>query len=388
MKTIAIIPARGGSKGIPRKNKRIIAGKPLVVHSIEHAHKSKLIDRIIVSTDDEEISIISKNAGAEVIIRPPELAKDNSPSEDALLHTIQTLHDDNYFPDIIVFLQPTSPIRSIDDIDNALNLFLENDADSLLSVTQFHHFIWEQREKNMIAINYNPKNRKMRQNLTPQYQENGSMYIFRTDLLLKTSCRLGGKIIPYVMDSLKSFEIDDFNDLWLCEQILIRENKKELIKKIPNSIELIVFDFDGVFTDNKVIVSEKGIESVICDRSDGYGIELLRKNGFKLLVLSKETNPVVKARCDKLGIPLIYNCQNKKSLLCDYLNEHSINNNNVIYVGNDLNDYECMITVGCSVAPSDAHPVIKSISRIILNHPGGNGAIRELSEILIEKENI
>jgi 3-deoxy-D-manno-octulosonate 8-phosphate phosphatase (KDO 8-P phosphatase) len=149
------------------------------------------------------------------------------------------------------------------------------------------------------------------------------------------------------------------------------------------SIQAIVFDFDGVFTDNKVIVDEDGKESVTCNRADGLGIRMFHAKGIPLLILSTETNPVVAQRAQKLVLDLIQGIQDKKAALLVYCHENRIDPQNIMYIGNDVNDYEAMGIVGYPVAPKDAHPKIRRIAKLILSKKGGQGVIKELAEKLI-----
>ena len=143
MKTLAIIPARGGSEGIPRKNVRLLAGKPLISHTIGAATQASSVNRVVVSTDDDEIATISRQWGAEVILRPAEISTDNSSSELALLHTLEYLHEnEGYNPDLVVFLQCTSPLTLAEDIDGTVQALFDQEADSSLAVTPFHYFLW------------------------------------------------------------------------------------------------------------------------------------------------------------------------------------------------------------------------------------------------------
>ncbi len=154
--------------------------------------------------------------------------------------------------------------------------------------------------------------------------------------------------------------------------------------KIPlKDIALIVLDFDGIFTDNKVMVSEEGKEFVSCTRADGLGIKLLNSKHVPMLILSTETNPVVASRARKLNLPVIQGAENKKQTLIQYCEENKINLQNVMYAGNDLNDYEVMKCIGIPVAPKDAHPEIKRIAKYITSKKGGEGVVRELAENLI-----
>lgn len=153
---------------------------------------------------------------------------------------------------------------------------------------------------------------------------------------------------------------------------------------LPETIELVVFDFDGVFTDNKVYTAQDGTESVMCDRRDGLGVEMLRNAGVPMFILSKESNPVVAARARKLKLDVQGSCDNKGSFLEQYFAENGVDPANVIYMGNDLNDFEAMQRVGFSVAPADSHPDIKRIASLVLLENGGDGAVRALSELILQ----
>jgi CMP-N,N'-diacetyllegionaminic acid synthase len=216
---IAIIPARGGSKGIPKKNIINLAGRPLIAWSIEQAKSSQLVDIVFVSTDDDEIAKVSCKYGAEVVKRPPQLATDTSSSEDVLLHAIDFIECEKKIKiDIVVFLQATSPVREKDDIDNAIRQYLSAQADSLFSCTRIKdHFIWEEREGQYVSANYDYRKRSLRQKIKPQYLENGSIYVFRPELIRHELNRLGDKITIYEMPFWKSFQVDDLDDLEICE---------------------------------------------------------------------------------------------------------------------------------------------------------------------------
>ena len=155
-------------------------------------------------------------------------------------------------------------------------------------------------------------------------------------------------------------------------------------KSLPDTIGLVVFDFDGVFTDNKVYTAQDGTETVMCDRRDGLGVKMLREHGVPMFILSLETNPVVAARARKLQLDVEGGCEDKAGFLEQYLQEHDIGSENLIYMGNDLNDLEAMKLAGFSVAPADAHPRVVEIADLVVTATGGNGAVRELCEIIVE----
>jgi CMP-N,N'-diacetyllegionaminic acid synthase len=223
LNNIAIIPARGGSKGIPQKNVKIIAGKPLISWTVEQALAAKSIDRVVVSTDCERISAIAIESGAEVpFIRPAHLADDVAATEPVLLHALDWLKEnEGYTPDNVVLLQATSPVRAASAIDEAVARYSCSKADSLLSVCEFWHFLWENHGAPKALYDY--EHRPRRQDIKPgevKYKENGSIYISSVPSLLRSGNRLSGKIELFVMSEQESFEIDTPLDWKIVETIL------------------------------------------------------------------------------------------------------------------------------------------------------------------------
>jgi len=223
MKIVGLIPARGGSKRIPKKNIRLLAGKPLIAYSIEAALKSKYINRVIVSTDDREISKISKKYGAEVIKRPSELAKDDSLTVDAIKHAIKILKKNKYFPDIIVLLQPTSPLRNTEDIEKSVELFLNNECKSVISVCEYKESpywsltIEENYAKPVFGWDYFFKRS---QDLPKIYTLNGAIFITTVKNLFKYNGFFNDKIIIYIMPADRSIDIDEEIDFKFAELLL------------------------------------------------------------------------------------------------------------------------------------------------------------------------
>jgi len=221
---LAIIPARGGSKGVPRKNIRQLAGKPLIAYTIEQALKSKYINRLVVSTDDAEITEVSKQYGTEVIRRPDELARDDTPSLPVFQHAIQHLEEkEGYYTDLVVILQPTSPLREVEDIDGAIDKLLTVSCDSVVSVCELEHPLhWMytldgDRLKPIITGKVS-----RRQDATKVYQLNGAVYVTRRDVIIRQNKLMGDGTRAYIMPWERSVDIDTEIDFKLAE-LLMRE---------------------------------------------------------------------------------------------------------------------------------------------------------------------
>ena len=219
---VAIIPARGGSKGIPRKNIKLLNGRPLIAWSIEDALNAGPVQEVYVSTDDQEIAGIAQQWGARAIMRPPQLSTDTSSSEEALLHALDQIDSGPTPVDIVVFLQATSPLRTSRHVEEALGRFRETGADSLLSVCPSHVFLWEQRNGWGAPLNYDYRHRPMRQQMA-QFRENGSLYIFTPKVLRETGSRLGGNIALYPMPEACCVDIDTAADWAEAETQLAKE---------------------------------------------------------------------------------------------------------------------------------------------------------------------
>jgi YrbI family 3-deoxy-D-manno-octulosonate 8-phosphate phosphatase len=384
LKNIAIIPARGGSKGIPKKNIKPLLGLPLIAYNITEAKKANHIDAVFVSTDCPEIAEISRSFGAEIIIRPDELANDTASSEVAIIHAINEIAAKYAMPEIVAFLQCTSPLTQAEDIDGTIAKMLQEKADSAFAATAFHYFTWKEQNGDAIGVNHDKKIRLRRQDREPEYLETGAVYAFSATGFLAAKHRFFGKTSFHIMPAERVHEIDEPFDFELAEILLRRIQRNAQMPEI----KALIMDFDGVFTDDLVHVDQNGIESVSCSRSDGMGLELLRKSGYQLIVISKEKNPVVRARCEKLGIECYHGIEDKLTLLKKLLNEKGLNKDEIAYIGNDINDLECLKYAGYAVVPSDANSKVKPYAHLILNKKGGQGALRELAEIILSNKTL
>lgn len=400
VRTFAVIPARGGSKGLPGKNIRLFNGKPLVAHMIEAAQTASLVDKIFVSTDSEEIAAVASRYGAEVIIRPESISGDTASSEAVLLHALKyCTKAERSLPDILLLLQCTAPFTSPEDINGTIRTMLNNEADSALAVVPFHHFLWREDSGTAFGINHDGKERKRRQDMEPQYLEAGSVYAMRVPVFAAEKTRFCGVTSMYVVeDHHRCMEIDDAADFYQAEAMQAwfarSPEARECYRQghsptaaLPQKLGAIVCDFDGVFTDNAVYTLQTGEECVRCDRGDGEGISHLKKLGVPVIVLSAEENPVVAARCRKLGLECLQGVARKADFLSTWLNERQLTWEQVIYIGNDAKDRECLQLAGTGVIPCDAHKSVRNIADIVLKSGGGHGALRELSDMVCEAVN-
>ena len=378
---IAIIPARGGSKGIPNKNLQTVGGITLLARTVSACLKSDSITAVYVSTDSDEIAAVALKSGAQVIRRPADISGDTASSESALLHALNEIEKTSSLPSNVLFAQCTSPFISHTDIDGILGLL--NDHDSALTVTHNHAFIWRRDNSgNAIGINHDSAIRLPRQQIDPEFKETGALYAMNIDQFRKSGHRFFGRIGMYEVPVDRSMEIDDPEDLRLANTLEIQE-KGMPSRESLQSIKAIVFDFDGVMTDDQVYITETGQEMVMASRSDGMGISALRNAGLKLLILSKERNPVVARRAEKLQIEVIQACDNKLEALTKWLSKNQLLLSQCAYVGNDINDLQCMQAVKLAIAPIDAHPQATQAAHWRLTRAGGKGAIRELSDAII-----
>ncbi|MDO9546556.1 MAG: acylneuraminate cytidylyltransferase [Pelolinea sp.] len=399
---LTLIPARGNSKSIPKKNIQEFAGYPLIAYSITAALRSKYVTRVVVSTDNEEIASVSREFGAETpFSRPEEFSRDDTMDFPVFEHALHWLEEnEKYRPEVVVQLRPTSPVIPIGLIDDAIEGLLNHpEADSVRCVVpsdQNPYKMWHiDPNGNLKPIlkveglleSYNAP----RQKLPKTYWQTGHVDVIRRDTLLKKHSMSGDMILPILIDPKYAIDIDTPLD-WIRAERLVNEGLLDMIypgkqsRALPEKVKLLVLDFDGVLTDNRVWVDQDGMETIAASRSDGMGLELLReKTEIEVVVISKETNPVVAARCKKLKIPVFQSVAQKEIALRELVNKKNINFSDVVYVGNDINDIDCFPLVGFAAAPQDAYISVKRSADIVLEHSGGFGAVREICEMLIKK---
>lgn len=387
MSVVAIIPARGGSKGLPGKNLKMLGGIPLVARAILAARAASRVEQVYVSSDDREILNIAEQWGAAPIRRPQELSGDTASSEQALLHALDEIERRSDAPDITVFLQCTSPFTTSDDIDQVIAALDDRRTGSAFSAMPDHGFLWR-ADKHGFAqgINHDhQKPRQRRQDLNPQLRETGAVYAMKTNAFRKAESRFCGR--SRAVETMSNpLEIDSPRDWWAAQALLGVCAVTPVFKARASAIKTIVTDFDGVHTDDRVYVDQAGTEMVVCSRGDGLAIELLRASGFQTLILSKETNPVVARRAEKLAMPVIQGIDDKQSVLSAWLAERDIGWGEIAYIGNDVNDVACIEQAGLGFAPADAHLRARIAADIVLQACGGAGALREMADMFLEQQ--
>lgn len=228
LKILGIIPARGGSKGVPRKNIRLLKNEPLIAYTIREARKSRLLTRLVTSTDNEEIKKIAENLGSEVIGRPPEIAEDQTPMAPVVEHVLKVLGEKEF--DFLILLQPTCPFRKSLDIDQSLQLLIEADADAVISVCRVFDmhpgrmYIMEDDRLFPFKAEWETERR---QDLPPLFHRNGSIYAVKTEVFLEKKTFFPKKIRPYIMPPERSVNIDEEIDFQFAEFLMRKKNVED-----------------------------------------------------------------------------------------------------------------------------------------------------------------
>ena len=399
---LTIIPARGGSKGIPRKNIRTFAGYPLISYSIAAGLQAETVMRVIVSTDDEEIAEVARRYGAETpFLRPAELAQDRTTDLPVFQHALNWLAEhENYRPNVIVHLRPTTPIRPPDLVDRAVRLLLSHPAaDSVRGITPAHQnpfkmWFLDGEDKPIRPLTNVPGIEEPynapRQILPTVYAHTGLIDAMRPETILGLNSMSGGTILPVLFDPEYDIDLDTPDDWQRAEERIMHSTPLMVWpgkprRSMPEKIRLVVLDFDGVLTDNRVWVDQDGREMVTANRSDSLGVNLLRQAGIETVVISKETNPVVTARCRKMNVACIQGEDDKATALKNLLADRKVDASQAIYLGNDVNDLPCFPLAGWAVAVADALPEVTRQADFVLTRPGGHAAVRELCDLIMEQ---
>jgi YrbI family 3-deoxy-D-manno-octulosonate 8-phosphate phosphatase len=409
MTVLAVIPARGGSKGVPAKNLAAVGGVPLVARAVRACLDAPLVTHVAVSTDDPQIAAVARGAGAEVVLRPESIAGDTATSESAVLHAMDTHEAEHGTPvDVVLLVQCTSPFISREDIEGVARAVVLDGADSAVTVAPFHGFVWREADEPAGApeesaeravggaavlvdtatqtatgygVNHDASFRPRRQDRPQDYLETGAAYAMSAPGFREAGHRFFGRTALVRTDPARVLEVDDPHDLARARALAPLLDTTVLPGRAD--VDAVVLDFDGTQTDDRVLIDADGREIVAVHRGDGLGVAHLRKAGLELLILSTEQNPVVAARAHKLRIPVLHGIDRKDLALKQWCEERGLAPERVLYVGNDVNDLPCFHLVGWPVAVASAHDSVRAAARAVTATPGGEGAVREIASWLL-----
>ncbi|RCG20582.1 transferase [Streptomyces diacarni] len=425
---LAVIPARGGSKGVAAKNLAPVAGVPLVARAARECLAARNITDVVVSTDDPAIAEAARSAGAEVVERPPALAGDLASSEAAVLHAMDQWEKRHRMPlHTVLLVQCTSPFLVREDVERVAAAVLDDGADSALTVAPFHGFVWRAGEAvepgghqaqpggepavsggvpaapglsatpglpavpgghagSAYGVNHDRAVRPRRQDRPEDLLETGAAYAMDAMGFREAGHRFFGRTAVVRTDPARVLEIDDPHDLDRARALApLLDADRQCPGALPTreDIDAVVLDFDGTQTDDRVYVDSEGRETVAVHRGDGLGIAALRRAGLDVLILSTETNPVVAARAAKLRLPVLHGIDRKDLALKQWCEERGIAPERVLYAGNDANDLACFALAGWPVAVADAHDAVRAAARAVTTRRGGAGAVREIAGWLV-----
>ncbi|MCC3766545.1 acylneuraminate cytidylyltransferase [Streptomyces sp. UNOC14_S4] len=443
---LAVIPARGGSKGVPGKNLAPVGGVPLVARAVRECRAARLVTDVVVSTDDPGIAATAREAGAVVVQRPAAIAGDTASSEAAVLHAMDAYEAmRGGRVGVAVLAQCTSPFLTAGDVDGVVAAVVERGADTALTVAPFHGFVWRDPDGSAASgsaasgsavsgsaasgpassgsavsgsavprpaasgstvsrpavpgpaaapavesrgahgVNHDKSHRPRRQDRPEDLLETGAAYAMRADGFRVHRHRFFGHTELVRTAPSRVLEIDDQHDLARARALAPLLDVPAAGAALPGrgDVDAVVMDFDGTQTDDRVLIDADGRELVAVHRGDGLGIAALRRAGLTLLTLSTETNPVVAARGRKLGVPVLHGVDRKDQALKQWCDDHDIALDRVLYVGNDVNDLPCFGLVGWPVAVASAHDAVRGAARAVTTAPGGNGALREIASWLL-----
>ncbi len=382
---VAVIPARGGSKGVPGKNLAQVGGVPLVARAVRACLAARRLSAVVVSTDDQEIAAVARQAGAVVVTRPLDLAGDTASSEDAVIHALEVLYGSAASQvDVVVLVQCTSPFTTSQEIDQVVQAVLDG-ADTAFTAARFHGFLWRPEPDGAVAVNHHHKRRARRQERPVELLETGAAYAMRGAGFWAKKRRFFGDIRAVATDPDRVLEIDEPGDL---------ERARALAPLLDThagrpgrgDLDAVVLDFDGTQTDDRVWVDGEGGERVAVHRGDGMGVAALRRAGIEVLILSTEAHPVVSARAAKLGVECLQGVDRKGEALVAWCAAKKLDPQRVLYLGNDVNDLPCFAEVGWPVAVGSAHPPVRAAARAVTTVPGGHGAVREIASWILGKD--
>jgi YrbI family 3-deoxy-D-manno-octulosonate 8-phosphate phosphatase len=365
MSVVAVIPVSD-----PVLAGRTLAGRPLLAHSLDQVLSARHIGRVVVLTHDEPIAGLARSVGALTSALPAE--GDDSAAQ--LREAISRLEPDTGFvAAVAVLLAPEFPLRSASTLDAAIEHLGRVGADTLLSVSPLLDPLWVRDGEGLAQPADMAPTRQ-------RFLQNGAIVAVQTAAFEREEMLPAGRIVLFEVSPLEALRIRGEDDWRVAEALVRRVRVRDIVARL-RTIRLLALDFDGVMTDNRVLVFEDGGEAVLCNRSDGLGLDHLRAAGLAVVVISKEKNAVVGARCRKLSLPCYQGVEDKLAVLRQIAEGMGVALSDVAFVGNDVNDLPCLGAAGLAIAPADAHPEVIRQVHFVTAAAGGVGAVREICDL-------
>jgi N-acylneuraminate cytidylyltransferase len=370
------MPLRGGSKSIPGKNIRSLAGRPLFAWALGAALDSDCFDEVWVGTDADDIRSAVEHwfpGRVRLFRRGPATCTDEASTESALLEFAAATGFD-----VLCTIQATSPLTRPEDFQAAYHRFRGQNADSLLTATRVQRFYWTQDGR---ALNYDPRNRPRRQDFPGSLMENGAFYLTRRAVLEADHCRLGGKIAIHEMPTDSAVEIDEPAD-WAIVERLLRRGR--LSPESLARIRALVVDVDGTLTDGGMYYDAGGEAMKKFNTRDAHGMKCLEQAGLQVGVITAERSAAVDARIRKLGIRHYLPGQHdKRAALEALVAQWGCALEDIAYVGDDLTDLPAFEVAGIACCPADAVDAVRARADYVTALSAGAGAVREVCELLL-----
>jgi N-acylneuraminate cytidylyltransferase len=374
---IAYMPLRGGSKSIPGKNIRPLAGRPLFAWSLGAAIGSGCFDEVWVGTDAEAIrqAVQQQFAGrVRLFDRAAATCTDEASTESALLEFAAAVDFD-----VLCTIQATSPMTRPEDFAAARRRFEAEQADSLVTGTRVKRFYWTDDAR---PLNYDPSSRPRRQDFAGSLMENGAFYFTRRAVLQAQRCRLGGRMAVHEMTGESAVEIDEPGD-WLVVERLLRQRGRTG-RGFLARIRALAVDVDGTLTDGGMYYDASGEALKKFNTRDAHGLKLLEQAGLHVAVVTKERSLVVDARMRKLGIRDYLSGQDdKRAALAQLAAQWGCALDEIAYIGDDVNDLPGLEAAGFACCPADAVDAVRACADYVASARGGAGAVREVCELLL-----
>lgn len=377
----AFIPVRGGSKSIPLKNIKMINGRPLIYWTAKAASECRYIDKVYIATDSDVIKDTVNRMGLPkvlVIGRDPSTATDTASTESAMEDFARRYDFDN-----IVLVQATSPLLTAKDLDGGFELFMQPDTDSVLSAVRQKRFNWKiDAAGYAVPVNYDYRYRPRRQEFDGYLTENGAFYITSRAAFEASRNRMSGRIRAYEMDGDTFFEIDEPSDFEIIDMLMKKHTQG---KKQNRKIKLFLTDSDGCLTDGGMYYNQDGDAMKRFNAKDGMGISMLRKAGIVTGIVTGENSLIVAQRASKLSMEEVHlGIGDKLTCVKEICARLGIGMEETAYVGDDINDIEVLDNVGYPFSVPNAESSVKTHAVYISSRSGGNGAIRDIAEKIIE----